>query len=112
MRAAQRFSVPLPALIAALLVCMLGACSQTAGGAAQAGFPGAEPPPQPTRIEADNEHHVIRFVVDGEIEALLDKEGFRVRHDLDYSGLMTDRANQDFEDRVLKQQGSDGDGRQ
>ena len=43
-----------------------------------------------TRIEADEKAGVIRFIVDGEERAVLDKGGLRVNGGIEYTGALTD----------------------
>ena len=44
----------------------------------------------PTRIEADQAAHAIRFMVDGREEGRIDKEGLHVREGVEHGGALTD----------------------
>jgi hypothetical protein len=57
----------------------------------------ADAPPS-TRIEADNEAGVIRFIVKGKVAAILTEGGFHVREHLQYGGVLTDGGTEGFDD--------------
>jgi hypothetical protein len=50
-----------------------------------------------TRIEADNDSGMIRFIVKGEVAAVLTEDGFHVRRNVKYGGSTFDYGEQDFE---------------
>ncbi len=45
-----------------------------------------------TRIEVDEQAHVIRFFIDGKEMAVLDALGLHVIGDIDYTGAMNDKG--------------------
>lgn len=60
---------------------------------------------QPTRIEADNDAHVIRFFIDGKEEAFLDSTGLHVKGEIGYGGNITDYGKDEFERRAAETHG-------
>lgn len=55
------------------------------------------PPVPDTRIEADDEADVIRFVVKGQLAAILDETGLHIRNDLAYGGVTMDDGPDGFD---------------
>lgn len=50
-----------------------------------------------TRIEADEKAGVIRFIVEGEVRAVLDASGLHVQGDIGFGGVMTDYGAEGFQ---------------
>jgi len=56
-----------------------------------------------TRIEIDDESHIIRFFIDGEESARLTKEGFSVRNSMAYGGTIRDQGEEGFTENTDNQ---------
>lgn len=53
--------------------------------------------PPATRIEADADAGVIRFIVKGEPVAVMDETGLHIRENVSYGGIMKDYGKSGFE---------------
>lgn len=51
-----------------------------------------------TRIEADNDTGVIRFIVRGQVAAILMADGLHVRESVGYGGVVIDYGTEGFAD--------------
>lgn len=59
-------------------------------------------PFESTRIEADNEAGVIRFIVKGKVAAILMEDGLHIRESVAYGGSLTDYGAASF-DKTLEE---------
>ena len=77
-------------LLSILLVVIAGPVNAADPAAGRPPGPSAAPVVQSTRVETDQKTGVIRFIVNGREEALIDSTGLHVRHNVEYGGTITD----------------------
>jgi hypothetical protein len=73
-----------------LLVCVLIAASANAQESTPDKGGQESPSPRRAAVILDQESGVIRFIIDGREQAVLDADGLHVRGGIDYTGALTD----------------------